>query len=75
MHPKSEHIEDGADPATIKLDDVEVERGEPNGIKDIWQLIDPVWKYSQEELVEMMCTRVVFQNGDFTHTPTCKRRA
>ncbi len=49
------------------LGEIEVEREEENGIRDIWQLIDPVWKLSRDDLVDMMCKRVVFQDG----SPSC----
>jgi len=38
---------------------------EPQGIKKLWSQIDPIWKWSQEELVEFMAKRVIYETGLF----------
>jgi hypothetical protein len=35
------------------------------GLKELWSMIDPVWKKSQEELIEMMAGRVIYESGFF----------
>lgn len=35
-----------------------------SGLKELLSLIDPVWKFSREELVKMMIDRVVYEDGN-----------
>uniref|UniRef100_A0A914GX72 Endonuclease III homolog n=1 Tax=Globodera rostochiensis TaxID=31243 RepID=A0A914GX72_GLORO len=37
---------------------------EKSGLKDLWALIDPIWKFEKEELVNYMAKRVVFESED-----------
>lgn len=41
------------------------EETKSNGIKEIWNLIDPIWKYSREQLVKYMLQRIIYQTGIF----------
>uniref|UniRef100_A0A183BLY6 PseudoU_synth_2 domain-containing protein n=1 Tax=Globodera pallida TaxID=36090 RepID=A0A183BLY6_GLOPA len=41
--------------------DDEVER---NGLKELWALVDPIWKFNKEELVDYMAKRVIFESED-----------
>ena len=33
------------------------------GIRELWSYVDPVWKFSDEELVEFMAQRIVYETG------------
>lgn len=35
-----------------------------SGIKQLWSLVDPVWKFNKDELVDYMARRVVYETGD-----------
>ncbi|KAI1725322.1 RNA pseudouridylate synthase domain-containing protein [Ditylenchus destructor] len=41
-----------------------VDENTPRGEKDIWAQVDPVWKFTHEELVEYMSRRVIYQTDD-----------
>uniref|UniRef100_A0A183C3P0 Endonuclease III homolog n=1 Tax=Globodera pallida TaxID=36090 RepID=A0A183C3P0_GLOPA len=52
----------GVDTKKIYRDaDDEVER---NGLKELWALVDPIWKFNKEELVDYMAKRVIFESED-----------
>lgn len=34
-----------------------------NGINEIWNLMDPIWRYSREQLVKFMLQRIIYQTG------------
>lgn len=35
------------------------------GLKEIWERIEPVWKMSDNELVDMMVKRIIYEDGLF----------
>jgi hypothetical protein len=58
----SSHLRKSDEDVEIPIEPV---AGESNGIKQLWALIDPVWKLSNDELVKMMVNRVVYEDGMF----------
>lgn len=34
------------------------------GISSIWELIDPVWRMNDEQLVDLMASRIVYEDGE-----------
>uniref|UniRef100_A0A915D262 Pseudouridine synthase RsuA/RluA-like domain-containing protein n=1 Tax=Ditylenchus dipsaci TaxID=166011 RepID=A0A915D262_9BILA len=51
-------------PETLEVMEAEIDENKLNGINDIRQLIEPVWKYSVDELVNMMSKRVIYETDD-----------
>lgn len=51
-----------------------VDENTPRGEKDIWAQVDPVWKFTHEELVEYMSRRVIYQTGKTAETENTIRQ-
>ncbi|VDN33685.1 unnamed protein product [Gongylonema pulchrum] len=41
----------------------DVEPGSANGLSRIWESIDPVWKMSNDQLVDLMASRIIHEDG------------